>query len=675
MTIQNKKNEIYSFDIFDTLVTRTVAEPRGIFLLVQKHLQKDDTYKDFPEILKDNFYLIRTETENFTRKNLFEVYDKKEITIYDIYANIKNNYSLTEEQHDRLLNLELETEKANLVPIEENINKIKSLVNDNKKVVLITDMYLPQNILKEILCNIDKVFENIEIFTSCEYNCAKCDGGLYECVKNKLGLDSYEGWHHLGDNRNSDYNNAKKLGIKAELYTGNSFLPYEKYAIEKNNNADISSIIGIAKYTRLKNKDNDKHNIYDFGCSYAAPILYGYVKYIIEDSLKNNTKSLYFIARDGYVLKEIADIIIKKKNLDIKTKYIYGSRKAWRIPTEYNIDDFINWVFDEYTFKLTINFIAERFGVNTEIVSKYLKDLPIDKKLKIKQRLKAKDILLNSDNFKSDVVNATEKKKDLLVKYLKQEINFDTDKIILVDLCGTGRSQDSLSEIINHEIKRIQVQTYYFTNDNEVINTLQSKKMAYYPYTGKFFLLELLCRAEHGQTLKYLEDGESIKPVLEELNTENIKNWGFDEYMQGLCEYAKNVILFEKENLLSISYIELFNRYVEYLNNPNKYFAELIGKIPYVTVGSEINAQEMAPKLTLFQVFKYLITGKSKSDIYFLSCIRTGKYAQSVNNFVEKYGSLRKFMINVYINKTKKSAYVRFLGIKISISALLWRDK
>ena len=49
--------------------------------------------------------------------------------------------------------------------------------------------------------------------------------------------------------------------------------------------------------------------------------------------IRDRYETLYFVSRDGYHLKRIADEIIKMKNIDIKTKYIYASRRAWRIPS------------------------------------------------------------------------------------------------------------------------------------------------------------------------------------------------------------------------------------------------------------------------------------------------------------------------------------------------------
>ena len=61
--------------------------------------------------------------------------------------------------------------------------------------------------------------------------------------------------------------------------------------------------------------------------------MYPYVEWLLKESVQKGFQRLFFIARDGYVLKEIADIIIRRQGLEIETYYLYGSRKAWRLPS------------------------------------------------------------------------------------------------------------------------------------------------------------------------------------------------------------------------------------------------------------------------------------------------------------------------------------------------------
>ena len=48
---------LYSFDIFDTIITRNTATPDGIFALMQYDLQHNRKYVAIDKYIKDNFYI------------------------------------------------------------------------------------------------------------------------------------------------------------------------------------------------------------------------------------------------------------------------------------------------------------------------------------------------------------------------------------------------------------------------------------------------------------------------------------------------------------------------------------------------------------------------------------------------------------------------------------------
>ena len=48
--------DLYSFDIFDTIITRKVAKPNGIFALMQNIIRSDLKYSDLPNDVKTNFF-------------------------------------------------------------------------------------------------------------------------------------------------------------------------------------------------------------------------------------------------------------------------------------------------------------------------------------------------------------------------------------------------------------------------------------------------------------------------------------------------------------------------------------------------------------------------------------------------------------------------------------------
>lgn len=67
----NIRDVLYSFDVFDTIFTRSVAEPPAIFSLMQNVLMTDNSFFDIPVIVRKNFFTIRTESEAFIRANKY----------------------------------------------------------------------------------------------------------------------------------------------------------------------------------------------------------------------------------------------------------------------------------------------------------------------------------------------------------------------------------------------------------------------------------------------------------------------------------------------------------------------------------------------------------------------------------------------------------------------------
>lgn len=78
---------------------------------------------------------------------------------------------------------------------------------------------------------------------------------------------------------------------------------------------DLQKIIGISKKIRL---ENTLTNLQEIGVSFGAPMLLPYVQWILNIALKNSIRCLYFIARDGYVLQKMTDMLIQAKKLILK---------------------------------------------------------------------------------------------------------------------------------------------------------------------------------------------------------------------------------------------------------------------------------------------------------------------------------------------------------------------
>ncbi|MDE6139015.1 MAG: hypothetical protein K2F57_06055, partial [Candidatus Gastranaerophilales bacterium] len=146
-----KDFQLYSFDIFDTLITRLTATPYGIFVLMQNELLSDKRYESMSLYFRENFAEYRRMSEHYMYSYNDCINDYMDCSFDEIYDNLKSNYNLTDSDVHLLKELELRIEYNNIIGIPVNINIIKDLVANGKRVVLISDMYHSSEVIKSWL--------------------------------------------------------------------------------------------------------------------------------------------------------------------------------------------------------------------------------------------------------------------------------------------------------------------------------------------------------------------------------------------------------------------------------------------------------------------------------------------------------------------------------------------
>lgn len=612
--------ELYSFDIFDTLITRNTISPLGIFLLLQDKIKSDRHFDILPDDFVNNFCQYRKNAELRCRGINNTNYNFKEITLDDIYNNLMENHSIENEFIEKIKLLEIELELKSVQPIQKNIKNLKKILENSKQVILISDMYLPINVIKNMLINIDTVFEKVKIYLSSELGYTKCHGSLFEYIHDIEKIE-YRKWIHIGDNINSDYNIPKKLGIQARLYKANKLNKYETDILKKySNNSYIQLLLGCSK-----NILNNNSNInYLIGASIGGPLLYSYVSWILKTSMQKNIKNLYFIARDGYILKQIADIFITKEKLNIKSHYLYGSRKAWRLPalTIENQDLYKQFI---KAAMFSPSKLASTLGLSDQDLKKRLpNDLKAyDKCMTSSQLKRLENYLIDDYSLCELIVKNNQEKRVEVINYLHKEIN-EQENNAFVDLDGSGFSQNCLASYFNKEII-----SFYFFSTLAILQPINVIKHCFWqaPKGDLWVPIELLTKAPHGQTL-YYSDG---KPILE--TSENIQQkWLGDEYLKGVLDFILKFYDISKlypficfENQLGIE------EYVNYLNfNLDKRIAEKLGDIISSKTGNE--TCKFAPKLNLLNLIQFFFIKKFNTESFQISKQRSSMYIQIIIN-------------------------------------------
>lgn len=596
---------MYSFDIFDTLITRTTATPWGIFALMREKMAEEQQQNQLESYVIDNFYELRIHSEELARKaGVFQ--RREEVTLEDIYAAMAVCGCISREQQDYLYCLEQKTEIANVVGITQNIDKLKAIVDSGERVVLVSDMYLPEETIRKMLLQIDEIFETLTIYVSSEYGRRKTTGNLYRLVQ-KLENISFEQWTHVGDNIRQDIEIPLQLGLNVELFRRAELNEFEKDLLEKyGDDHALQLMIGAAIGLKWEKPETEdwKGDAYQIGSRYAGAVLYSYAEWVVDQAIKRSLKRLYFIARDGFLVKEIVDVILSERKADISTAYIYGSRKAWRMPSlsreHYNLYQLILWSHANRIVNLRE--LASTMNVSVQELYRFLpgayaKDRENDHITNVELEYIVRKLAADDEFIDFHLQNLKEK-RNLAIRYLDQEIDTSDDKFAFVDVSGGGLTQGCLRQLLNDKYPK-PIHTFFFKIDR--VNLVEgSITDTFIPsFLESNLTVEMMCRAPHGQTEGYrLEDGKVV-PVLSKTESEALIRHGFYEYEKGILDFSRRMCQVSVRTGVHTENMKNVLLYLRQIaESPSKEVLEYFASMPSSESGRGGEVLEYAPKLT-----------------------------------------------------------------------------
>lgn len=173
------------------------------------------------------------------------------LKLEDIYTEF-DSVSFPKWNVEQLIAMETQLELTELVAVSEIKQLIAQKRNEGYTICFISDMYLPEHVLKSKLLEEGCADIDDKVFVSCEYQATKSEGTLYEIVRKDF--NSITLWEHYGDNLYSDYKKAVKRGIKATL-VHSDYTPIEQFILSSSTffpfYSDLSVLIGLQRATRL----------------------------------------------------------------------------------------------------------------------------------------------------------------------------------------------------------------------------------------------------------------------------------------------------------------------------------------------------------------------------------------------------------------------------------------
>ena len=246
-----------SFDIFDTLLFRSVAKPEDVFYMVEQLYNNHHSQKI------SCFQKKRIKAEKMARAKKSDM----EVNLYDIYSFLNYDNDIKNE----LKELECLYEINNCIANSSMLSLVSWCKSQGKTIVIITDMYLDRKTISQILSKIGCVYD--KLYISGEIGQTKRQGNLFQYVLNDLSINASL-LIHFGDNKLSDMENPSKLGIRA---------------IERLTDFD-SAMIEVAT-------------------TFLTPLCRDFCIWIHKKKEEEQIDKLCFVAREGFLLKKVYDIM------------------------------------------------------------------------------------------------------------------------------------------------------------------------------------------------------------------------------------------------------------------------------------------------------------------------------------------------------------------------------
>ncbi|MBC7745505.1 MAG: hypothetical protein H7096_10410, partial [Flavobacterium sp.] len=525
--------KIYSFDVFDTCLVRTFANPADLFyVLVERIIRK----LHGPDALKQKFG--REEISEIARsrviaeKQAHAVKMQEDITLKDIYDNL-NELKCWDIIPGEMMKEEILIELETARPVVNIRRRVTDLQMAGEKVLFISDMYLPANVIKEMLEQCGYNVPENSLYVSNEIGLTKRSGNLFKYILNKEGIAAKQ-LLHCGDGVQSDFLGARKVGVKGEIIGFTHLNRFEKAILRIPSERPwiASQIAGISRATRLGFEGHERVQASaDIASSVIAPLLTGFVFWVLEDAKKRGLERLYFVARDGQILHKIAQALVKESG-GPEVHYLYGSRQAWYLPSAFKVNqeelEFVLFTGQSSAprhnlkrIKLTPEEFEQplkRYGFLPESWDRQLRDDEVDQFWNF----------IKDPEVASVILQKAKDARELALAYFKQEGLLKDDKWAIVDVGWTLRTQGSFKKILNSALQshtlgyylgickaRFSALSYgqgrgYLLEEAE--DEMNSEMLSLFQNKG--LIDQVFTMADHGSTKGYVLSGNQVLPDL-----------------------------------------------------------------------------------------------------------------------------------------------------------------
>jgi FMN phosphatase YigB (HAD superfamily) len=437
--------ELFTCDVFDTLVWRAVARPTDLFVELGRRLSGSGLLAK--ELDPVEFSGTRQWAEADARRLLWRSSTSLECNLEEIWeampAKLIGGADVAE-----LIGAELACEADHLGLHHAAAGLLTLARQLGIRTALVSDTYLsPEQLRRVVSATGFDVAAVDRIVTSSEVRLGKADGLLIKVAAAER-IDPRRTLH-FGDNAVSDLAAAREAGaraILAEVDPGRRAVtrPSPSIVAFADRNGTDGALGAAVRETLVSAGDVGESAAYQFGAGVVGPALAGFAGWASETAEQFGASTLHCLLREGAV---IADLIARTRPNGPATRLVHASR--WALIRAAVFDGTPEEIFTviERRTRFRPAHLALAFDLDPAQVRRVL----TEDEYHHDHRYEAMVAVAEDDTLREAIVAASTAQRRNVLAYLGRTLDLDHGPLVLCDIGWGGKIQATIDAILRSD--------------------------------------------------------------------------------------------------------------------------------------------------------------------------------------------------------------------------------
>jgi predicted HAD superfamily hydrolase len=550
VAVKLERARAVSFDIFDTLTSRSVYHPEDVF----KFLPDQPAFQALGLDPNVDIPPARFKAEHATYQSLLEETGQANANLREIYRTFCRRVGADPRHAEALARAEEEVELALAIVNEEVRFLFDEAVRLGKPIAFVSDTYHRPEFLARLLAQCGYADPARPIYSSCHYRKSKGDGKIFAVVLEHLKLAPGD-LLHIGDNGQSDHVIPGKMGIETLWHP---FRAHEDPVPDYHDGTEQlhSQIKALTERIRMPRREPVDF-WYRLGYTVAGPLLSGFSLWLRRHFIQDKISRAYFLLRDGALIHRVYRIVAGDST-PCPTQTIPSSRRAMVFPL-LDLDS------DLVLPKLFVSAPGDRRPVGDFLRRLQIDPRPFAKEIAAVGLVNPQHVidgaaeqyrliqLFKQPRLTRAIIDQARAERALLIDYLRQEGMTAAGHVALVDVGWNGSIQQAITTLFQTE-KLPPAVTGYYVGTSTGFGGARHAELSAHAYlfqlgqpkattrilTQGCEVLEALCSSEEGSLFSFRREGPQVVPIFDEPETNEETLHHLESLHDGAAAFASD---------------------------------------------------------------------------------------------------------------------------------------